>query len=150
MNKTYKLLKEKVPPSVLYTSNLLFKSEGYIKIFLDKHWVKLPPVGLCSQMCLAAQLCLTLQHHGLKSARLLCTWDFPGKNMEWITILFSRRPSRPRDQTQISCTIGRFFSISATRPALLEMLRDIFKKKENNIGQKLGSTKRMEEHWKTA
>ena len=77
---------------------------------------------------------------------VLCTWDFPGKNMEWITILFSRRPSRPRDQTQISCTIGRFFSISATRPALLEMLRDIFKKKENNIGQKLGSTKRMEEH----
>ena len=103
MNKTYKLLKEKVPPSVLYPSNLLFKSEGYIKIFLDKHWVKLPPVGLCSQMCLAAQLCLTLQHHGLKSARLLCTWDFPGKNMEWITILFSRRPSRPRDRTQVSC-----------------------------------------------
>ena len=80
MNKTYKLLKEKVPLSILYLSNSLFNSEGYIKIFLDKHSVKLPPVGLCSQMCLAAQLCLTLQHHGLKSAKLLCPWDFPGKN----------------------------------------------------------------------
>ena len=29
---------------------------------------------------LVAQLCLTLQPHGLKPARLLCPWDFLGKN----------------------------------------------------------------------
>ena len=29
---------------------------------------------------LVAQLCLTLQPHGLGPARLLCPWDFPGKN----------------------------------------------------------------------
>ena len=27
-----------------------------------------------------AQLCLTLQFYGLYTARLLCPWDFPGKN----------------------------------------------------------------------
>ena len=29
---------------------------------------------------LSAQSCLTLRPHGLKPARLLCPWDFPGKN----------------------------------------------------------------------
>ena len=32
------------------------------------------------------------------TARLLCPWDFPGKNTEWVAISFSR------DQTHISCT----------------------------------------------
>ena len=27
-----------------------------------------------------AQLCLMLQPHGLQPTRLLCPWDFPGKN----------------------------------------------------------------------
>ena len=31
-------------------------------------------------VCVYAQLCLTLQPHGLQSARLLCSWDFPVKN----------------------------------------------------------------------
>ena len=31
-------------------------------------------------MCLVAQSYQTLQSHGLYSARLLCLWDFPGKN----------------------------------------------------------------------
>ena len=31
-------------------------------------------------LCLVAQLCLILQPHGLQPARLLCPWDFPGKN----------------------------------------------------------------------
>ena len=30
--------------------------------------------------CLVAKSCLTLQPHGLYSARLLCPWDFPGRN----------------------------------------------------------------------
>ena len=30
-------------------------------------------------------------------ARLLCQWDFPGKNTEWIAIPFSRGSSQPRD-----------------------------------------------------
>ena len=31
-------------------------------------------------LCWVAQLCLTLQPHGLQPTRLLCPWDSPGKN----------------------------------------------------------------------
>ena len=31
-------------------------------------------------LCMCAKSCLTLQPHGLQPARLLCQWDFPGKN----------------------------------------------------------------------
>ena len=59
-----------------------------------------------------AQSCLTLfdpmdcslldfSTHGSLQARIL----------EWIAISFSRGVSQPRDQTRISCTAGRLFSI---------------------------------------
>ena len=38
--------------------------------------------------------------------------------LEWVAIPFSRRSSRPRDQTEVSCVAGRFFTISTTREAL--------------------------------
>ena len=41
--------------------------------------------------------------HGIFQARIL----------KWVAISFSRRSSRPRDQTHISCIAGRFF---ATEP----------------------------------
>ena len=61
---------------------------------------------------LIIQLCLTVCNsmdcspqgssvHGILQARI----------MEWIAILFSRGSSRPRDQTQVSCIAGRFFTI---------------------------------------
>ena len=34
---------------------------------------------------------------------------------EWVTIPFSRRSSHLRDQTQVSCTVGRLFTVWATR-----------------------------------
>ena len=34
----------------------------------------------CVRWCMHAQLCLTLQPHGLQPTRLLCSWDSPGKN----------------------------------------------------------------------
>ena len=43
--------------------------------------------------------------HGIFQARIL----------EWVTISFSRRSSRHRDWTQVSCIIGRHFTIWATR-----------------------------------
>ena len=63
-----------------------------------------------------AQSCLTLCNpmdcslpgssvHGIFQARIL----------EWVAFLFSRRSSRPRDWTQVSCIIGRRFTIWATR-----------------------------------
>ena len=39
--------------------------------------------------------------HGILQARIL----------EWVTIPFSRGSSQPRDQTQVSCTASRFFTI---------------------------------------
>ena len=50
--------------------------------------------------------------HGILQARILV----------WIAFLFSRGSSQPRDQTQVSCIAGRFFTIWATResPRILE------------------------------
>ena len=61
---------------------------------------------------LVAQSCLTFCNpmdcslpdssvHGILQARIL----------NWVTIPFSRGSSRPRDQTQVSCVAGRFFTI---------------------------------------
>ena len=43
--------------------------------------------------------------HGILQARIL----------EWVGIPFYRGSSQPRDQTRISCTVSRFFTIRATR-----------------------------------
>ena len=45
--------------------------------------------------------------HGILQARIL----------EWVAVPFSRGSSQTRDQTQVSCTAGRFFTIWATREA---------------------------------
>ena len=39
------------------------------------------------------------------------------RKLEWVAIPFSRETSQPRDQTQVSYTAGRFFTIWATREA---------------------------------
>ena len=43
--------------------------------------------------------------HGILQARIL----------EWVAISFSRGSSQPRDQTWVSCIVGRFFTDWATR-----------------------------------
>ena len=40
---------------------------------------------------------------------------FQARVLEWVTIFFSRRSSRPRDWTWVSCIIGRHFTVWATR-----------------------------------
>ena len=44
-----------------------------------------------------------LQPHRLQPTRLLCPWDSPGKNIQWVAMTSSRGSSQPRDQTCISC-----------------------------------------------
>ena len=67
---------------------------------------------------LVSQLCLTLCNpmecslagssvHGILQARIV----------EWVAISYSRGSSWPRDQTQVSCIAGRFFTVRATREA---------------------------------
>ena len=65
-------------------------------------------------LVLVAQSCPTLCNpmvcrppsvYGILQARML----------EWVAIPFSRGFSQPRDQTQVSCIAGRFFTIWAIR-----------------------------------
>ena len=42
-----------------------------------------------------------------------------GRILEWVDIPFSRGSSWPRDQTQVSCIAGRFFTIWATRETVI-------------------------------
>ena len=64
----------------------------------------------------AAQSCPTLCNptdcslpgssiHGIFQARVL----------EWVAISFSRRSSQPRDRSQVSCIVGKHFTVWATR-----------------------------------
>ena len=45
--------------------------------------------------------------HGILQARIL----------RWVAISFSRGSSQPRDQTQVSCIAGRYFTVWATMEA---------------------------------
>ena len=44
-------------------------------------------------------------------------WILQARTLDWVTFPFSRGPSQPRDQTQVSHTAGRFFTGWATREA---------------------------------
>ena len=46
---------------------------------------------------------------------------FQPRILGWVAISFSRGSSWPRDRTQVSRTAGRFFTIWATREALVKM-----------------------------
>ena len=50
--------------------------------------------------------------HGILQARIL----------EWVAIPFSRECSQHKDETQVSCTAGRFFTIWATREDLTDWI----------------------------
>ena len=52
----------------------------------------------------------SLQPHGL-----CCPWDSPGKNTAVGCHSLLQEIFQPRDQTQVSCIAGRFFTVWATR-----------------------------------
>ena len=53
--------------------------------------------------------------HRLSPARLLCSWIFQARILEWVTIPFSRGSSRPRDRTCVSWVscIGKWILCTA-------------------------------------
>ena len=55
-----------------------------------------------------------------KYTRLLFPWNSPGKNTGMDCHFLLQGSFRPRNQTQISCIVGRFFTIWATREALYD------------------------------
>ena len=81
---------------------------------------------VCARTCaLITQLCLTLcdtmdcslpgsSVHRILQARIL----------QFIAIPFSSRSSQTRDRTWVSCIAGRFFTIRATREALIVRLEE--------------------------
>ena len=52
----------------------------------------------------------SLWPHGPSSARLLVHGNLQARILDWVAIPFSRGSSRSRDQTQVSCMEGRFFT----------------------------------------
>ena len=71
---------------------------------------------MCVQSVLVTQSCLTLCDPMDCSPPGFSLYGiFQAKIMEWVAIPFSRGSSPPRDQTRVSCIIGRFFTIWATR-----------------------------------
>ena len=56
---------------------------------------------------------------GLYPMRLLHPWGSHARILEWVASSLSRGSSQPRDQSQVSHISGRFFTIWATREALI-------------------------------
>ena len=66
--------------------------------------------------------------HGIFQVRLL----------EWFAVSFSRRSFQSRDQTQVSCTAGRFFTDWATRK--------LYTHRKNNMESKIKIIDKMKKH----
>ena len=88
-------------------------------------------VLVCSSL-IHARLCDSVDSHppgssvhGILQTRIL----------EWVTIPFSTGSSQLRDQTQVSCTGGRFSTIWATREAHLIIKSDFFFFKRKSAGK---------------
>ena len=77
--------------------------------------------GPFSFVCvLVGQSCLILQPHGLQPAKLLCPWKIlKARILERVAIPFSRGCFPSRNQSQVSCIAGRFFTVWTTREAQL-------------------------------
>ena len=84
----------------------------------------------CSQLC--PTFCYSMDYtvDGVLQARIL----------EWVALPFSSRSSQPRDGTQVSRIVGRFFTSWATREAKnigvgsLSLLQQIFPTQKLNRG----------------
>ena len=68
----------------------------------------------------------TWEAQGVSHSVMSNSYSLPGSSvhgisqaiiLEWVAISFSRGSSQARDQTWVSCIVGRFFTIWATRKA---------------------------------
>ena len=73
----------------------------------------------------------TVAHQAPLSMRIL-----QARILEWVAILFSRQSSWPREWTWVPCIAGRFFTVWATREALVGRLcpsKAVNKEKKQNF-----------------
>ena len=76
-----------------------------------------------SMKVLAAQSCPTREPMDYSLSGSSVHGILQLRTVEWVAIPFSREPSQPRDRTQVSHIAGRFFTIWATREALVQPYR---------------------------
>ena len=107
----------KLTPRTWLKQQLMFTQKSCLCILIAAWFIIVPNWQKC-KWSEVAQSCPTLSDpmdctlpgssvHGIFQARVL----------KWAAISFSRGTSRPRDQTQVSCIVGRRFTVWATREA---------------------------------
>ena len=120
------LLSQPGDDSFNYRKSTLPKEPSHTQNVLLERLKILNHLESAKMKVLVAQSCPTLlQRHKLYPTRLLCPWDSPGKNIGGVAISFSRGSLWPRNHTQVSCIAARFFTVWATREALLERLETL-------------------------
>ena len=68
-------------------------------------------------LCLVTQSCLFVTPLTVSGQAPLSMGFLQIRILEWIDMPSSRGSSQPRDQTQVSCSVGGFFAIWATKEA---------------------------------
>ena len=100
-----------------------FSQHPLLKRLSLPHYIFLPHLSEtrhpCTVLCLVSQSCLTLcdpmdcSPPGSLSMGILLA-----RILEWVAMASSRGSCQPRDQTQVSHIVSRFFTVWATREAL--------------------------------
>ena len=87
---------------------------------------------VCVCVCVCVRVCMCVYAHACAYSVMsnsatprsvacqapLSVGYFQARILEWVAISFARGSSRPRDQTRVSCTVGRFVTGWATRETL--------------------------------
>ena len=63
----------------------------------------------------------------------LCPWNSPARILKWVSVPFSSRFSQPGDQTQVSCTAGRFFTVWEYSKYFIIILYEVYSIKITNL-----------------
>ena len=92
-----------------YGGNLSI-TDGWIKEIWYVHTVE-----YCAVLWSATQSCPTLCNPMDCNQASLSMGILQTRILEWVPMRSSRGSSQPRDQTQVSCITGRFFTIWATK-----------------------------------
>ena len=85
-----------------------------VGVTTDRAWVEFPVLYI---KCVSPESCPTLRPQDCSPPGSSVHEIFQARILEWAAISSSRGSSRPRDQTRVSCTAGRFFTAWAAREA---------------------------------
>ena len=116
----FKLLSIVISTKYMVVLFLLYMVLSGVEVFKSINFLSLP--HLCAYgsvvVVLVTQSCLILcDPMDCSPPRLLCPWDFLGKDTGVDCHFLLQGSFQPRDWTQVSCTEGRFFTDWATREA---------------------------------